>query len=111
MQTRIENELREIRRRGFLVRGFPFLTSLQIEKPPLFPCGRGGVCVLTYREAQDRHPVLPETGTPSPAEGEKDCYFSSRFLSRFHPCFPVFVTVAPVSGCCGLYLAVIVTVW
>jgi hypothetical protein len=33
--------------------------------------------VLTYREAQDRHPVLPETRTPSSAQELKDCYFLS----------------------------------
>lgn len=34
-----------------------------------------------------------------------------RFLSRLHLSIPVFVTVAPVSRWCGLYLAVTVTVW
>jgi hypothetical protein len=29
-----------------------------------------------------------------------------RFPSRFHLSIPIFITVAPVSRCCGLYLAV-----
>jgi len=34
---------------------------------------------------------------------------SFRFPSRFHNYIPVFVTIAPVSRCCGPYLAVPVT--
>jgi hypothetical protein len=66
---------------------------------------------MSYAGAQVLFLPLPSAWPLPRIPGAASPSFSFRFPSRFHLYIPVFVTVAPVSYCCGLYLADAVTVW